>query len=422
MTENVIRDIARRAAAHIDEHRLWRRHMEMSEIGAIPNNGVNRQALSKSDIAARQTLIDWARARDFKISQDEIGNLFIRRHGDGSNAVPVMTGSHMDSQPCGGRFDGIYGVLAGLEAIEALEDANIETMRPIDVVAWTNEEGSRFDPGGMGSMVFTGIAKVDDFAHIQDADGKYFAHALEETLKATPVDSERPTQHPITAYLEAHIEQGPVLENTGNTIGAVTGIQGSRRFQINISGESAHAGTAPLKSRRDALQSALRCLTALNEVMDDPDDILRYTVGKLLITPNSPNAVASRAEFSIDLRHPDEMVLENLSGEIGDTCTRAAPPCEIEVLQTFRKTPEDFNSEIVSSVESASKALGFPTMKLPSGAFHDAGVMAPYCPSAMIFVPCAGGISHNEAEFATASDLAAGAKVLAACLVELGAK
>jgi N-carbamoyl-L-amino-acid hydrolase len=422
MTENSLGDIARLAAAHIDEKRLWRRHMEMSEFGAIPNNGVNRQALSPTDIAAREVLIGWARARNFTISQDEIGNLFIRRRGDGSNAVPIMTGSHMDSQPCGGRFDGIFGVLAGFEVLEALEDANIETMRPIDVVAWTNEEGSRFDPGGMGSMVFTGVAKVDDFAHVRDTDGKYFAHELEETLRATAVDSERPTKHPVKAYMEAHIEQGPMLEDSGNTIGAVTGIQGSLRFQVNISGESAHAGTTPLKSRRDALQAALRCLADLNTVMEDPDDILRYTVGKFVIAPNSPNAVASRAEFSIDLRHPDEAVLERLSKEIGEACTKAAPPCGIEVIQTFRKAPSNFTPEIVNAVENSAQALGFPTIQLPSGAFHDAGMMASFCPSAMIFVPCAGGISHNEAEYATASDLAAGTKVLAACLVDLATK
>ncbi|MFL2669634.1 MAG: M20 family metallo-hydrolase [Alphaproteobacteria bacterium] len=419
MTEYLLGKVARLAAAHVDENRLWQRVMEMAKYGAIPNDGVNRQALSSADIAARKTLIRWARNRKFTIGQDEIGNLFIRRNGNHSNATPVMTGSHMDSQPCGGRFDGIYGVLAGLEVLEALEDAKIETTNPIDVVAWTNEEGSRFDPGGMGSMVFTGVAKVNDFAHIQDYDGKTFKHALEETLRSTPVDTERPVKHPVKAYIEAHIEQGPVLENNAKTIGAVTSIQGSRRFQINITGESAHAGTTPLKLRRDALQAALRCLADLNKVMEDPDDILRYTIGKLIISPNSPNAVASRAEFSIDLRHPDEAVLERLSGKIGLVCAAAAPPCKITVKQTFHKTPAGFAPEIVSSVESSAKALGFSAMLLPSGAFHDAGMMASYCPSGMIFVPCSDGISHNEAEYATSSDLAAGTKVLAACLTKL---
>ena len=422
MTEYSLGKIPRRVAEHVDENRLWARIMEMSKFGAIPNDGVNRPALSQADIAARKTLISWARHRKFTIGQDEIGNLFIRRDGSHSNAAPVMTGSHMDSQPCGGRFDGIYGVLAGLEVLEALEDAKIETINPIDVVAWTNEEGSRFDPGGMGSMVFTGVAKVHDFAHIQDCDGKSFEHALEETLRATPADTERRSKHPVKAYIEAHIEQGPVLENSAKTIGAVTSIQGSRRFQVNISGESAHAGTTPLKSRRDALQAALRCLAGLNKVMEDPDDILRYTVGKLIVSPNSPNAVPSRAEFSIDLRHPDEAILERLSGEISSVCAKVAPPCGIVVTQTFHKTPTNFAPEIVSSVEGSACALGLSAMLLPSGAFHDAGMMATHCRSGMFFIPFADGISHNETEYASSADLAAGTKVLAACLTKLAAK
>ena len=216
--------------AHVKEDRLWSRHEKMSEFGAIPKNGVNRQALSRADVAARKELISWAKARGFNVAQDKIGNLFIRRPGLHSSASPVMTGSHMDSQPCGGRFDGIYGVLAGLEALEAMEDTGLKTSRPIDVVAWTNEEGSRFDPGCMGSMVYTGSATVDAFDAVEDADGILFRDALSETLKDTPVDYTRALSEPVFAYLEAHIEQGPILENTGNTIGAVNGIQGSQRF------------------------------------------------------------------------------------------------------------------------------------------------------------------------------------------------
>tara|TARA_Y100001934_G_scaffold39124_2_gene45918 strand:- start:2182 stop:3447 length:1266 start_codon:yes stop_codon:yes gene_type:complete len=407
--------------AHVKEDRLWSRHEKMSEFGAIPKNGVNRQALSRADVAARKELISWAKARGFNVAQDKIGNLFIRRPGLHSSASPVMTGSHMDSQPCGGRFDGIYGVLAGLEALEAMEDTGLKTSRPIDVVAWTNEEGSRFDPGCMGSMVYTGSATVDAFDAVEDADGILFRDALSETLKDTPVDYTRALSEPVFAYLEAHIEQGPILENTGNTIGAVNGIQGSQRFQIEITGESAHAGTTPIASRRDALQSAIRCLTALNSVMQDPEDILRYTVGKLEIMPNSPNAVASQAEFSIDLRHPNKEFLETKGKQISEACSEAAPPCEFKIFQTFDKPPTKFSPKIVTEIEQIASDLGYPNIILPSGAFHDAGIMASYCPTAMIFVPCAGGISHNEAEFASPTDLVAGAKVLAACLADLAA-
>lgn len=407
--------------AHVKEDRLWSRHEKMSEFGAIPKNGVNRQALSRADVAARKKLISWAKARGFNVAQDKIGNLFIRRPGLNSSASPVMTGSHMDSQPCGGRFDGIYGVLAGLEALEAMEDTGLKTSRPIDVVAWTNEEGSRFDPGCMGSMVYTGSATVNEFDAIEDADGILFRDALSETLKNTPVDNTRALSEPVFAYLEAHIEQGPILENTGNTIGAVNGIQGSQRFQIEITGESAHAGTTPIASRRDALQSAIRCLTGLNSVMQDPEDRLRYTVGKLEIMPNSPNAVASRAEFSIDLRHPNKEFLETKGQQIKEACSEAAPPCEFKIFQTFDKPPTKFNPKIVTEIEQIASDLGYRNIILPSGAFHDAGIMASYCPTAMIFVPCAGGISHNEAEFASSTDLVAGAKVLAACLADLAA-
>jgi len=416
MRNSPLKDARNSLATFINEERLWSRHLKMAEFGSIPKNGVNRQALSNADIAARETLISWAKPRGFGVTQDKIGNLFIRRFGKDAKASPVMTGSHMDSQPCGGRFDGIYGVLAGLEALEALEDAGIRTSRPIDVVAWTNEEGSRFDPGCMGSMVYTGIAEVTDFESTKDTEGILFSDALARTLKATSVDGERPLTEPVNAYIETHIEQGPILENTGNIIGVVNGIQGSRRFSIKITGESAHAGTTPIALRRDALQSALRCLTSLNKVMKDPDDILRYTVGKLVITPNSPNAVASSAIFSIDLRHPNEDILQEKSEQISDICNKAAPPCDVKVLQTFDKEPTTFTSEIVAAIEQIASDLGYPNTILPSGAFHDAGIMASYCPSAMIFVPCAGGISHNEAEYASASDLAAGAKVLAACL------
>ena len=410
------KDARNRLAAFINEDRLWSRHLKMAEFGSIPKNGVNRQALSNADIAARETLISWAKPHGFGVTQDKIGNLFIRRFGKDAKASPVMTGSHMDSQPCGGRFDGIYGVLAGLEALEALEGAGIRTSRPIDVVAWTNEEGSRFDPGCMGSMVYTGVAEVADFESTKDAEGILFSDALAKTLKATSVDGERPLTEPVSAYIETHIEQGPILENTGNIIGAVNGIQGSRRFSIEITGESAHAGTTPIALRRDALQSALRCLTSLNKVMEDPDDILRYTVGKLVITPNSPNAVASSAKFSIDLRHPNESILQEKCEQISEICNKAAPPCDAIVSQTFDKEPTTFTPEIVATIEQIASDLGYPNTILSSGAFHDAGIMASYCPSAMIFVPCAGGISHNEAEYASASDLAAGAKVLAACL------
>ncbi|MDE0057881.1 MAG: M20 family metallo-hydrolase [Defluviicoccus sp.] len=348
-------------AARVDGGRLWRRLMEMAEIGAIPGNGVNRQALSDEDIAARELLVDWARRRGYAVAVDDAANLFIRRPGGDPELAPVLTGSHMDSQPRGGRFDGIYGVIAGLEAIEAIDDAGAATRRPIELVAWTNEEGSRFDPGCMGSMVFSGAAPLERFEDALDANGISFGRALARTLSAAPDLPRRNGAALPAAYVEAHIEQGPVLEAASVPIGAVTGVQGSQRFVVEIGGATAHAGTAPVKGRRDALQAALRAVARLNEAMTDSNDVLRFTVGRFEVTPNSPNTVPSKVVFSIDL----------------------------------------------------------PSLRMPSGANHDAAFVASVSPTAMIFIPCLRGISHHESEYASPEDCAAGAKVLAETLCAL---
>ena len=278
-------EAAKRGAAAIDQARLWRRHMAMAEIGKIPGGGVSRQALSGDDIRARALLLEWAGARGYRPAVDDIANLFIRRPGRDPDAAPVVAGSHMDSQPAGGRFDGIFGVLAGLEALEALDDAGIATERPIDVVAWTNEEGGRFAPGAMGSAVFAGHMRLEDCLGLTDAAGIRLADALAETLAATPEVPRRPFAFPIAAYLEPHIEQGPQLEATGNQIGVVTGIQGARWYVVEVEGEPGHAGTAPLRGRKDAVRAAVAIIAALQELMHDATDVLRFTVGRIEVFP-----------------------------------------------------------------------------------------------------------------------------------------
>jgi len=407
------------AADRVSEARLWQRHMEMAKLGAIPDNGVNRQALSDEDIAARRLLIGWARARGFTIAQDGIGNLFVRRPGRDPDAAPVVTGSHLDSQPRGGRFDGAYGVLAGLEALEALDDARMATERPIEVVAWTNEEGGRFAPGAMGSMVFTGTRKLADCLAIADGEGLRLEDALAATLAATPVDETRDFNFPIAAYIEAHIEQGPRLEAEGVPIGVVTGIQGSRWFEVEVLGEGAHAGTAPLKTRRDALQGALAVVHALNQVMADDSDTVRFTVGRFEVTPNSPNTVAHRVLFTIDLRHPEAEVLQHLGDRVRATCEAAAGRCEVRLRETFHQNPCVFDAAVQRAISESARELALPAIHMPSGAFHDAQFLNDVCPSGMIFVPCEGGISHNPAENARAEDLAAGTRVLVQTLIRL---
>jgi N-carbamoyl-L-amino-acid hydrolase len=407
------------AVARVDEARLWDRHMQMATIGAIPGNGVNRAALSAEDIAARKVLLGWASARGFSIAMDAIGNLFIRRRGTDPAAAPVMTGSHMDSQPRGGRFDGMYGVLAGLEVLEAIEAAKLSTRRPIELVVWTNEEGGRFQPCTMGSAVYSGVRRLEEFSDVKDNDGIRLVDALAATLAATPEAEQRQLGGPVAAYIEAHIEQGPLLENAGKTIGVVTGIQGLRWFNIEVFGKTDHAGTTPLALRKDAVRDCVNIINALAKLTHDPDDITRFTVGRMLVTPNSPNSVASHVLFSVDIRHPDRATVDRLGKAVESLARRSAQQCDVSVTPTLHDDPCTFDADVVATVARAAEHLGLPHMRLASGASHDANYMARICPSGMIFVPCEKGVSHNEAENAKPADLAAGARVLAAALLDL---
>ncbi|ETW98970.1 MAG: hypothetical protein ETSY1_16715 [Candidatus Entotheonella factor] len=247
----------------IDEQRLWNRHMTMAQIGATPKGGVNRQALSPEDVRARQLLTAWARELGFTVSTDEVGNLFVRREGTDSNTAPVLTGSHLDSQPTGGKFDGAYGVLAGFEALQAIHETGVSTKRPLEVVAWVNEEGSRFQPGCTGSLIFSGKARLDDLLANEDPAGMKFGDALQDSLNALSDIERRPTGFEVDTYIEAHIEQGPRLEAEGLPIGIVTGIQGMHRYSVEVIGDEAHAGTAPLKTRKDALKAAAEMVAPL---------------------------------------------------------------------------------------------------------------------------------------------------------------
>jgi N-carbamoyl-L-amino-acid hydrolase len=414
-----MREAHQDAVARVDQQRLWQRHMQMAQIGAIPGNGVNRAALSAEDIVARKLFISWAQARNFTIATDDIGNLFVRREGLDPTLPPVMTGSHMDSQPRGGRFDGIYGVLAGFEALEAIDESGVKTRRAIEVVAWTNEEGGRFPPCTMGSAVYTRARPLADFLDVRDNEGILLRDALATTLAATPQAARREFNSPAAAYVEAHIEQGPLLENAGKTIGVVTGIQGLRWFNVEVFGKTDHAGTTPLALRQDAVRDAVAIINALHELTRDPADVLRFTVGRMLVTPNSTNSVASHVLFSIDMRHPDPATIDRLGKAVEPLAIKAARQCKVKVTPTLHDDPCVFDPQIVGAVENAAHELGLPNMRIASGASHDAMYMARICPTGMIFVPCEKGVSHNEAENAKPEDLAAGAKVLAATLLEL---
>jgi N-carbamoyl-L-amino-acid hydrolase len=404
----------------IREDRLWQRHADMAKLGGTPKGGVNRQALSAEDAAARNLLGSWARARGFAVSTDAIGNLFVRREGTDPKALPVMSGSHMDSQPTGGRFDGMYGVLAAFEALEAMEDAAVRTRRPIVAVAWTNEEGSRFQPGAMGSAVFAGHYALDEMLQAKDWKGVVLKDALAETLKAAPAPmlDGRPG-FPLGAYVEAHIEQGPRLENERKTIGVVTAIQGSRRYIVTTGGEEAHAGTTPRAARKDAFAAALRIAQAMYEATTDDDDMLRFTIGRVDVGPGSPNTVPGKTVFTIDMRHPDDTVLDAHEKKLKEIVATRAAPCTAGIQRVTAVPPTHFDPMVVDLVRAKTEVLELSHMDMPSGAGHDAMHIAHLCPTGMIFVPCERGISHNEIENATPQDLAAGARVLVEVLVEL---
>jgi N-carbamoyl-L-amino-acid hydrolase len=410
-----------RVAARVSEARLWQRHMAMAAIGATAKGGVNRQALSAEDARARALLVSWAAARNLAVATDAIGNLFIRRAGQDASARPILTGSHMDTQPTGGRFDGIYGVLAGFEVLEALEDAGVATRRPVEVVAWTNEEGNRFQPGAMGSAVFAGTYDLAKMLAVRDQKGMTLADALAETAQATPVPSRGQPGFAIDGYVEAHIEQGPVLEATGRTIGVVTLVQGQRRYAVEVLGEEAHSGTTPRAARKDALLAAVDIVGALAPAMAAADDAdtVRFTVGRFEVYPGSPSTVPARVNFIIDLRHPDPKILDDRKRLIFELVDKHKGRCSATVSKITEVPPTPFAPKVIDLVRRGAGALGLSHMDMPSGAGHDAMHIAPLCPAGMIFVPCLKGISHNEAESATPADLAAGARVLAATLVAM---
>lgn len=409
----------RRASDFVDEKRLWDRQMYLATFGETPRGGVNRQALSAEEIEARKVLMDWSKEIGLTAFIDDIGNLFFRREGTDPALAPVMTGSHIDSQPTGGKFDGSYGVVAAFEAIQAIIDAGIELKRPVEVAVWLNEEGSRFAPGMMGSEAYAGVRNLADMLPVTDREGISVQDALSAALAATPDAVRREFGSPVYAFLEAHIEQGPVLEAEEKVIGVVTGIQGVRRMRVRVTGEEAHAGTTPTAERRDAIQAASKIVTELyDRINEDPQT--KFTIGMMNITPNVPSVISSEVVFSIDIRHENSEYLEQMAVLTETICGAYDGPCEVEAWRIAESDSVYFDDRMTDAVEEACIALQTPHRRMFSAAGHDARQLSYICPTAMIFVPCEKGISHNEAENATPGDLRDGAKVLADVLTKLG--
>ncbi|MBZ9557838.1 MULTISPECIES: Zn-dependent hydrolase [unclassified Modicisalibacter] len=405
----------------IDGERLWQTLMELATIGATPKGGCNRQALTDLDRQGRELLTRWCEAEGLTVRFDAIGNLFARRPGRDDTADPVVIGSHIDTQPTGGKFDGCFGVLAALEVIRTLNAQGIETQRPLELVSWTNEEGCRFSPCMMGSGVFVGQLSLDDALARRDAEGISAGEAL-EAIGYVGDDAHRPAR--FAGYLEAHIEQGPILEDEGDTIGVVTGALGIQWFDVTLTGMAAHSGSTPMHLRRNALLGATRVIEAVDAIAmaHQPDG--RGTVGACQVRPNSRNVIPGEVTLSVDLRHSDGEVLDAMVAEFRRTLERIATEggLELAVTQTANNPPQHFDTACIDAVRRAAQAGGHAHRDIVSGAGHDAVLVAGVAPTAMIFIPCEKGISHNEAEYASPEDVAAGADVLLHATLELAGR
>ncbi len=398
------------AALRIDGARLWQSLMELAQIGATPKGGVCRIALTDLDRQGRDLFVRWARDAGCSIRVDAIGNIFARRAGADDTLPPVMTGSHIDTQPTGGKFDGNYGVLAGLEVVRTLNAAGVRTRAPIEVAVWTNEEGSRFVPVMMGSGVFAAAFTLEHALTQCDAQGI----SVGEALSAIGYAGQPGPAPAVRAYFEAHIEQGPVLDNHACVIGVVTAALGQRWYDVSVQGMEAHAGPTPMELRRDALLATSELTLEVNRIAVERRPHARSTVGTMEVFPNSRNVIPGRVRFSVDLRAPDDAQLLDMDAALRTACARVAAErgLRIEVEQVVYFPPQPFTSQLVEAVRTNASDLGYSSMDVVSGAGHDAVYVARVAPAAMIFVPCDDGISHNEIENAEPAHLEAGCNVL----------
>ncbi|WP_338861574.1 Zn-dependent hydrolase (plasmid) [Mycetohabitans rhizoxinica] len=414
---NTITDGVLSTALKVNGKRLWDSLIEMARIGATPRGGVCRLALTDLDKQARDLIVDWAKAAGCTVSVDRMGNVFMRRAGRDDTLPPVVTGSHADSQPTGGRFDGIYGVLGGLEVIRALNDHGIVTERPIETVIWTNEEGSRFAPAMVASGVFAGVFSLEYGLSRKDVDGK----TIGDELSRIGYAGEQPCGgRPIHAAFELHIEQGPILESENKTIGVVTDAQGQRWYEIVLAGQEAHAGPTPMPRRRDALLGASRVVQLVNEIGLRHAPLACATVGMMQVHPNSRNVIPGRVLFTVDFRHPSDDVLARMDAELREGIAQIADAgrLDAQVEQIFYYAPVPFDATCVRSVRAAAERFGYSHRDIVSGAGHDACYLAQVTPTSMVFVPCIDGISHNEVEDAKPEWIEAGANVLLHAILE----
>lgn len=395
----------------IQAARLWSDILETGKIGATEKGGLCRLALSDEDRRVREWFVEACRVEGCVVRFDELGNLFARRPGRNSNLHPIAIGSHLDSQPTGGRFDGILGVLAGLEVVRALNENGIETEHPIEVINWTNEEGARFAPAMQGSGVFAGVLEKEAILSSRDRDGRVFSDELEKIgFRGDDVCGD----HPLDSYFELHIEQGPILEAEKKVIGVVEGVQGMRWYDLTLKGRASHAGTTPMGMRSDASVAAAEIIVAVNRLAGEIGDAALTTTGVIDAYPNSRNVVPSQVFLTVDLRHPTVETLdrmeERLKEVVATICSKHQISKTLDCI--WDSPPVQFDIDCVDAVRKSARKSEHPLREITSGAGHDAVYISRVAPAAMIFIPCKDGISHNEIESATPEHVGIGAAVL----------
>ncbi len=404
----------------VNAGRLWESLMCMAAIGRTGKGGCNRQALTDLDCEGRDLFVGWCKEAGCQVRVDQMGNIFARRPGRNARVAPVLTGSHLDTQPTGGKFDGVYGVLAGLEVVRAMNDAGITTAHPVDVVCWTNEEGARFSPAMIGSGVWAGVFDLAYGHGRADRAGSTIASELQ---RIGYLGDSACVAGPVKAAFEVHIEQGPILEQAGLQIGIVTGVQGMRWYDIVIDGEACHAGTTPMEVRHDPVQALGSIIAGMQAVAAAHAPRIRLTYGRCEFSPGSRNTVPERVTLSVDLRHPEQRILDQVEAQLSSTVADAAAAARVQgsLRREWSAAAIDFAPECINSVQRAVDHLGYRHQRMVSGAGHDSVYVSRVAPAGMIFVPCEGGLSHNELENARQEDLEAGGNVLLHAILDQAA-
>ena len=401
----------------INIDRLMSRIFEMAEIGATDKGGVNRLALTDLDKKARLLFSKWCKDLGMEVRFDEMGNQFARKVGSDPDLPPVLVGSHLDTQPTGGKYDGAVGVLGGLEVVETIIDRKIQHRHSVEIVNWTNEEGTRFSPAIMGSGVFAGAFETDFAYQCVDSNN----HTLGKELERIGFKGTKQSRTDFKAFLEIHIEQGPILEDAGIPVGLVSGVNGIRWYKGVITGEETHAGPSPMNMRHDPIMILHSILAEIYQIGEKIGPDARITIGSIITKPGSINTVPGQVEFTIDIRHPKKDALHEMDRQLNQIFQKPRNPAEVkaELIETWHSEPVQFHKKCIRAIRDAADKLEIPILEMVSGAGHDAIYLSRITPTGMIFIPCKDGVSHNESEYAKAEDIEAGVSVLYEAILSL---